>query len=244
MPRIDRRAGDQPPAHHRRGDLDDERERPEPVARGRREEQRGEPDDHGCGEGAEVEDGDPPTFLHVADRARIEDEQHNTDEDVREDEPPRGAGEGVGQGRREGGHAEHRREDQEPVGHVVRVEAVRVEGEAHPRPPDGDGEREEAQEAVRGDVVAQLLPELRDGDDEHQVEEELEPRGVAGLVLAEGPEPRRFAEASDPLHRTSAARPWRAQRLSAKTSPSRNARPIMRLTSTAGRHVTCPSLIT
>jgi hypothetical protein len=133
----------------------------------------------------------------VADRPRIEGEQHQADEHVREHEAPSGTRERRRQGRRERRHAEHRREDDEAVRQVVRVEAVGVEGEAHPGPPHGDEERKEAEEASRGDVEPQLAPELSDRDDEDEIEEELEPGGAPRLVVAERPQARRLAQAAE-----------------------------------------------
>jgi hypothetical protein len=77
---------------------------------------------------------------------------------------------------------------QEAVAEIVGAEAVRVENESHPRPPDGAVESEIDQRPVTGDPVLEAPCELIDRDDEHEVEEELEPGGRAlPFLLASDP---------------------------------------------------------
>ncbi len=71
-------------------------------------------------------------------------------------------------------------EDGEPVRHVVAVVGRRKPCEVHPRPPDGKEHHRVAGQpggGVRfGDRVVQAARDLRDGDDEDQIEEQLERR--------------------------------------------------------------------
>jgi len=48
--------------------------------------------------------------------------------------------------------------------------------------------------------LAQLLTQLCDGNDEDEIEEELEPRGASGFVLAERPQARRLTQTPDHVH--------------------------------------------
>src|SRR5262245_24096247 len=112
-------------------------------------------------------------------------------------------------------------------------------------PPHRDEEPEEAEEASRSDVIPQLSRKLSDSDDEHEVEEELEPRGVSRFVVVDRPQARRHPQAPHRLRRTgNSSLVERAQRRRAKTSPRTNVKAMMRFTSTAGCQPTSPSLIT
>ena len=76
----------------------------------------------------------------------------------------------------------------EPVRHVVAVIRGRKPCEVHPRPPDGKEHHRIAGQAgsgVRfGDRVVQSARDLRDGDNEDQIEEELERRRLRGAARA------------------------------------------------------------
>ena len=82
---------------------------------------------------------------------------------------------------------EHGGEDRQAEDGVVRVEAVGVDREALPGDEDGEEERREDCEAPERVVVDELVGELGDGDDEDDVEEELEPARVALAVVVERP---------------------------------------------------------
>ena len=78
-------------------------------------------------------------------------------------------------------------EHREPVGHVVAVVRRREPREVHPRPPDREEHHQVADEALErvrlADRVVQPARRLGDGDDEDEIEEELERCGRAvGLV--------------------------------------------------------------
>ena len=64
---------------------------------------------------------------------------------------------------------------------VVGLVPVGVEGELHPQPPDRDEEEGEARERAQVRMVLERAGELVDPTGEHQVEEELDPAGVALL---------------------------------------------------------------
>ena len=72
-------------------------------------------------------------------------------------------------------------EDREAIGDVITVVRRGEPGEVHPGPPDGKEDHQVSDEPVEGvglgDGVVQATGRLGDGDDEDQVEEELE--GVA-----------------------------------------------------------------
>ena len=91
---------------------------------------------------------------------------------------------------------------QEAVGQVVGVETVGIEGESHPDPPHGNEEPEELEEASGGRLGAERIRELADGGDEHQVEEQLEPRCAAIVVLValKRPQARWLEQASEAPH--------------------------------------------
>ena len=92
-----------------------------------------------------------------------------------------------GHARREDQRAGNLHEHREPIRHVVAVVRRGEPGEVHPRPPDGEEDHQVADEAFErvglGDGVMQPARRLRDGDDEDEVEEQLERRrGAVWLV--------------------------------------------------------------
>jgi hypothetical protein len=98
---------------------------------------------------------------------------------------------------RQRGHAEHRGEHRHAEDRVVGVEAIGVDGEADPHPPDGHEQARAAQRAGERRVVVQQRAELGDRDDEDQVEEQLRPRRVAlGVGVLERAQPRSDEQAA------------------------------------------------
>jgi hypothetical protein len=79
----------------------------------------------------------------------------------------------------ERGDGEHRGQHAHSEEYVVGVEAVGVETETLPGYEDGHEERREDRKAIQGVVYDEFVRELGDGNDEDQVEEELEPGSVA-----------------------------------------------------------------
>jgi hypothetical protein len=200
MLRVDGRLRNEAPAEEGRTQLECEREAPEPVA-GRLRDREGEEPDGDCRrERREVENGERPGRLDVADRARIEQEEHDADADVGDGEGGRAARESLGDVGRQGSDREHGEEGEQAVDEIVGVEAVPVEREPRPRPPHGDEEGEKAEESTQGEVVAQRRPQLGDRDHEDEVEEKLEPRRLAVLLVLERPQPRRLEEALEDGH--------------------------------------------
>ena len=175
VPRVDRRLRELPPREERRAELEDERDAPEPVAPRRRQRERGDPEAGRRAEGDEEDRRQPARLGDVPPRPLVEHEQDHAGAEVREREAGRAAVEDGTDRRREHGDEEHREQREQPVGQVVCVEAVRIEGEAHPQPPDRHEERDEAEEAREGRVRRERVRELADRGDEDEVEEELEP---------------------------------------------------------------------
>jgi hypothetical protein len=79
-------------------------------------------------------------------------------------------------------NGQHGGEFGQPVDNVVGVEAVGIDGEAGPRPPDAGEQPGEDQHAVQGQVGAQGNREFRYDEDEGEVKEQLQPTGVALLA--------------------------------------------------------------
>src|SRR4029453_3012343 len=121
----------------------------------------------------------------------VEDQHNPPDGHEGEGEAGRAAVEGVVDAEGHGDARQHPGQDQDPVQEVVGVEAVGVDGVADPGPPDGHEQAGRAQEVGQAAVVLQGVDELGDRDDEHQVEEELEPAGVPFPLVVEGPQLRR-----------------------------------------------------
>ena len=189
---VDGRLADLPPAEERRGQLDEEPGGPHRPSARRRCRCRYEPEDQRHREGRGVHGGEPSGLGDVSPGPRVERDQDEPNGHVGEHEGCPPAAERVADVHGESRDGEHAEERPEPVDDVVRVEAVGVEREPHPCPPDRDEESEEVGKATAGRVGRQLLTELRDRNDEDQVEEELEPGGTAlGVVLVQRPKPRR-----------------------------------------------------
>ena len=77
------------------------------------------------------------------------------------------------------GHDQHggrRREDGQANGAFLRVEGVRQPGIGGPRPPQGREEEDAAQQPVCAQVLREEPGDLRDGEDEDEIEEQLERR--------------------------------------------------------------------
>ena len=78
---------------------------------------------------------------------------------------------------------------------VFSLMAVGVEGELHPQPPHRGEEHGEARERGEGRMVLVGAGQLSDRTRKHEVEEKLDPAGVALLtVVAVGRSQRRDAE--------------------------------------------------
>ena len=175
MTRVDRRVPYQPPGRDRDQDLDHERRSPHDVVPWLRHGERGEPDQDSGSERGQEGPRERTRLRDVTARPRIERNQDEPYTDIRDREAGLRSVEDLRNRRGEHGHAEHCQQQQQTVGQIVRVEPVRVEREAHPRPPDGDEDPEELEEAARSRGRAERVRELADRCDEDQVEEELEP---------------------------------------------------------------------
>jgi hypothetical protein len=85
--------------------------------------------------------------------------------------------------RRENEDAAHLQQGEQAVGNIIRVVGGGEPGEVHPGPPDGEEHHQERHDrgkpGGRLDVSVERRRDLRDGDDEGQVEQQLERAGCA-----------------------------------------------------------------
>jgi hypothetical protein len=108
------------------------------------------------------------------------DEQDEPDRSVRGSEAcRRTAGERVARVRRHHCDREDLDHGQAALNQVVALEPRGEHGTPGPGPPDQEEQRREAGQLGERVVLAQRLRDLRDGGDEHEIEEQLEPRDLA-----------------------------------------------------------------
>ena len=89
-------------------------------------------------------------------------------------EPQAPVAEGLGDGERHHQQGDHHQQHHDPDGPLLGVDEAGQPGEAHPRPPH-DGQRHDAvQEPAPRQVVGHEGGALGEGDDEDEIEEELE----------------------------------------------------------------------
>ncbi len=137
----------------------------------------------------------------MSPRPEVEGNQDRANGDEGDGVSRRAAVERVGCRRGERRHGEHLGEHGDAEDEVVGVEAIGIEGEADPRPPDGHEQERELQEAKSAVVDLQLVRDLADRDDEDQVDEQLEPARTALLVgVLDRSQPRRLEEARERDH--------------------------------------------
>jgi hypothetical protein len=198
MPRVDRRATEQPPGANRRGVLDRERDGPEDVFPWNGDGERDHPE---TDRDAEPEDEPPsngPRGFEVAVDAEVENEQDRPDADVGDDEAVLAAVKRMGDGAGQAGDREHPEQGQQAVDEVVGVEPCCVERETGPGPEDREEEEEKAAEAGRGRIRAQRRAGLGDRGDEDEVEKQLEPRRAAVYIELQRAQPWGIEKASEP----------------------------------------------
>ena len=92
-------------------------------------------------------------------------------------------------------NGEHRAEVREPERQVIGIEAARERRVSLPRDVNRNEERREAQEAAGGVIGDEVVRELRDRDDEDEIEEELEPARVPLTNFRERSQARRLKPA-------------------------------------------------
>ena len=136
---------------------------------------------------------DPPDRVRAMRRVRPggscpkRDRREAHDDVTQGHERPVALGEGIRDAGRDRDGPRHLHEDRQSIRDVVGVVGGREPGEAHPRPPDRE-ERHRVREDRLGDVVVrdpvvEGRRGSRDGDDDDEVEEELERgRRPVGLV--------------------------------------------------------------
>ena len=110
--------------------------------------------------------------------ASVQEDDDRADARVGQGEGGGLAVEGVRNHRGEHRDPEHAGDHQDPVQGIVGVEAVGVERVADPGPPHRDEQPREDEEAVDARIRGEPVRQLRDCDDEDEVEEELEPGRV------------------------------------------------------------------
>jgi hypothetical protein len=121
----------------------------------------------------------------VGPRAQIERHEQRAQGRVGDDEAGVVAARGdVGDLHGQSGDGQHRGEHHRAEEDVVAVEAIGVEREPLPGDEDRQEEPGEDGEAAEAVVPGELLGQLRDGHNEDEVEEELEPGRVALVVPA------------------------------------------------------------
>jgi hypothetical protein len=98
------------------------------------------------------------------------------DRDVRAGEEQRAVAEGAGDRDREQEAGEHQCDQEQPDDSRVGVELVRDPGRVVPGPPDDEERQRHVPGAAPAEVVEQEVRDLRDGEDEDEVVEELERR--------------------------------------------------------------------
>lgn len=116
-------------------------------------------------------------------RDRVEHEVEKADGEVREPEQHAVGVEGLRDGERDEQHGAHRPEHGQAHGALLGVERVGEPGVRRPRPPERGEDEQPAAEPLPGGVGRHEAGDLRDGEDEDEVEEELE-RSDALLALS------------------------------------------------------------
>ena len=185
----DRSGTEHLPGARRRREVDGDRQAPEDVPVGPRHEDRDEPETRRQDEGGGVQiDQRAPLAPDVAPGSDIHRDQHRAHHDVGGGEPhgPSVARDHPWDLDRECRDRERGRRLRHPVDHIVCVEAVGVHREARPRPGHHHEEAGKPSEHDTRRVLRQAGRELGDRRDEHEVEIELEPGGVALLTRVLG----------------------------------------------------------
>ena len=182
----------QPRVERRHAEVEQDGDGPDHGAPRRRQRGRHEPQRHAERVDAPVPPDQRSRFRRVSIGAHVQRDEDSPERRERDREPGVAPLGDVGDLHREREQREHLREGRDPERQVVGVEAVGVEAE--PLPGEEHREEETARErrAVPVRVVDEEVRELRDRDDEHEVEEELEPRGMPlALPLGRRPKARR-----------------------------------------------------
>jgi hypothetical protein len=169
----------------RGGQLHQEPEPPDPVA-GRLGDEQG----RGPDQGAREETGDVPGghrsgLLHAAPRPGPQADEQHPQRHVGGGEAGGAAVQGTRDAHRQRDRAQHGRQHRHPVQRPVDVEQIAVVGEVAPHQPHRQRQQDEPENARQGQVVVQVVRQRGDGEDEDQIEEQLQPGGVP-LALAGG----------------------------------------------------------
>ena len=149
-------------------------------------EEPGDDEQGRADEGARQDPDDGAQQLGIAAAGdRVEDEMEGAHDEVRDAEDDAVDLEGVRRGQRHDEHRGHRPEHGDSDGALLRVQRVGEPGVRRPRPPQHAEKEEAAQQAIPGRVVGEEAGDLGDGEDEDEIEEELE-RGhpLLGLGLS------------------------------------------------------------
>ena len=205
-------------------DRESEGGRPRDVHGRLGEEARGE--DDRCAH--EVEQSQPAEAGHAAAQPRAH-EEPGVDEDDRHEpdaEHDASAGEGRRDRQRHDQETDHRRQQEQLADRSVRRNRIRQPHVAAEHPPQDAEQQEDPQHADRRRVVGQDGGQLGDGEDEDEVEEQLERRDRSALRLD-----RQLGRHRSVAHRN------RMRIMQVKTTPNspRSIREMVRMRSPAAR---------
>ena len=162
--------------------VDGERDDPEDGLRAPVDEARGEDDDRPKGRRRDEPKHGAEQVRVALPGERVQLEVDETHDQVRDAEEDAVRVERFGDGEGDDEHCGHRREHPRAHRPFLRLERVRQPGIARPGPPERGKDEEPLAERPPLGVVRHEQGDLRDGEDEDEVEEELE-RGDPLLAL-------------------------------------------------------------
>jgi hypothetical protein len=129
----------------------------------------------GAGDGPGSVAQDRPQQISVAARPeRVQREPHEVHDQERDPEDDTVTAEGVGDGQRGDEHRRHGNQHRSPDHTPAGINGVGQPGVGSPRPPERGEDQETVSEPTPGRVIRQDGRDLREPEDEDEVEEELE----------------------------------------------------------------------
>jgi hypothetical protein len=177
------------PQNEGRRERDGQAGGPQVIADGLGHEGGYQPEAGFDGEPDHVSGHQVPRFGHVAPGSFVHHDEHHPSYNKGEGECRGGVGLAAADAGRHEGYRHHLDDGQRSQPDVVGVEAVRVEGEARPGPPQRDEQPDVAEDSLPADIVEEASAEAGNGDHEHEVVEQLEP-GCGPLLVGLGcPQP-------------------------------------------------------
>jgi hypothetical protein len=180
-------AGRDPPARdaadERPAIVDQQRQAPERLARPVADH-AGEDQQHGADQRGGGESHHRFLDADIVGRGRVENQVQCAHDEVCAGEGDAVIGERARRRERGDEHRRHRGEDHQPYAALLGIDLVRQPGVRRPRPPQRSEREQPARDAAPRRVGGHQRRDLRDAEDEHQVEEQLERCDalLAGLV--------------------------------------------------------------